>query len=86
MRVAIIIIIVIMVVSFLGFFTGYKLGYNKHELEINRILLETQQAQVESTTKISQLVKREKELLLKIKETNVDCEKVLNFNLRSCFK
>lgn len=86
MRIALIVICVIILVSFMGFFAGYKLGYSKYEAEINRELIRSHQLQIDSTNKLSQQIKKEKELLLKIKENNVDCEKVLNFNLRSCFK
>jgi len=81
-------IVAIIIVAILAcvYLWGYRSGYNKHEAEINKVLVETQQAQAESTNKISQLVKREKELLLKIKEKDIDCEAVLNFDLRRCFK
>ena len=67
------------------YFHGYFTGYNARQQEYLESLVESSRLIRKNSQRISDLVKREKELLYQIKEKNLDCKEVLNFNLRSCF-
>lgn len=67
------------------FLYGWNTGYNASEREYMEKIIELTQESRAHSSRISELVRKEKQLLQEIKNDKIDCKEVLNFNLRSCF-
>lgn len=86
MKATLFFVILFIVISLCSFIYGYEFGKLTKQAEVEHEVIKLQK-EIESKSKqISQLVKSEKEKLAKIKMEDMDCEKVLNFNLRHCIK
>lgn len=78
----VLVIIALVILSITMFRLGYMICEKKYSEQLNEAF---KQASINQTI-IEAMLLKEKATLEKIKETNLDCEKVLNFNLRNCFK